>query len=92
MCISTASTCHGVSWCGFVNIAISTMVYIVFLIWRPPVVCYGKAAIVHVDFNLKRCCCKRIGLERSIDFLTPRVGSRGLRTCVTGQVSLVTVG
>ena len=80
------------SWGGFVNIAISATVYIVLLFWRPPVVCYGEAAIVHVDFDLRRCRCKWIGPERSIDFLMPRVGSRGLRTCVTGQVSLVTVG
>jgi len=40
------SLCHGVSWGGFVNIAISAMVYIVLLFWRPPVACYGQAAIV----------------------------------------------
>ena len=34
------------SWSGFVNIAISAMVYFVLLFWRPPVVCYGEAAIV----------------------------------------------
>jgi len=38
--------CHGVSWGGFVNIAISVMVYNVLLFWRPPVACYGEAAIV----------------------------------------------
>jgi len=31
---------------GFVNIAISAMVYIVLWFWRPPVVCYEEAAIV----------------------------------------------
>jgi len=30
----------------FVHVAISAMVYIVLLFWRPPVVCYGEAAIV----------------------------------------------
>jgi len=38
-------TCHGVSWGGFVNVAISAMVYSVLLFWRPPVACYGEAAI-----------------------------------------------
>jgi len=41
--------CHGVSWGGFVNIAISAMVYIVLLFWRPPVACYGEAAIVKTE-------------------------------------------
>jgi len=51
----TSRDCHGVSWGGFVNIAISAVVYIVLLFWRPPVVCYGEAAIVKTARHVLAC-------------------------------------
>jgi len=74
------------------------LVNIVLLFWRSPVPCYGEAAIVKIARRAfawtLNCGVAAVSdqPELSIDFLTPRVGSRAWCSCATGQFKLVTVG